>query len=196
MCNRTEIGRGERKDMGKKRHHHGGRSSESILDKTIILGALNIRAGERVLDAGCGNGYMAKEFAKRAGATGKIYALDPDAGAISTLQKETAKSTIEAFVGDITRETKLAAASIDLMYVSTVVHGFSGEDMAGFVTEAKRVLKPGGRLAIVEIKKEETPFGPPLHIRLSPEELIAAIGLKNTTQVNIGPYFYLQLFEK
>ncbi|MBN1864169.1 MAG: hypothetical protein JW808_04650, partial [Victivallales bacterium] len=43
-------------------HHHRGKSSESLLDKAAILGALRIEPGQTVLDAGCGNGYMSKEF--------------------------------------------------------------------------------------------------------------------------------------
>jgi ubiquinone/menaquinone biosynthesis C-methylase UbiE len=39
------------------------------------------------------------------------------------------------------------------------------------LNEICRVLKPGGQLAIIECKKEEMPFGPPLHMRLSWEEI-------------------------
>ena len=46
------------------KHHHRGKSSESFLDKGVILRSLKITPGEMILDAGCGDGYMAKEFAK------------------------------------------------------------------------------------------------------------------------------------
>ena len=63
----------KRKDI---KHHHRGKSSESILDKVAILKALDVRTGQTILDAGCGNGYMAKEFAELTGETGKVYALE------------------------------------------------------------------------------------------------------------------------
>jgi len=177
-------------------HHHRGRSSEALVDKHAIVGALAVKAGEVVLDAGCGNGYMAKELAKLVGPGGNVYALDPDEVAVETLRKETAGSVIEAFVGDITAETKLAAASVDLIYLCTVVHGFGQEQMEGFVKEAKRLLRNGGRLAVVEIKKEETGFGPAMALRFSPEELQAAVGMNPAQLFEVGQYFYMQVFAK
>ncbi|MBN2291752.1 MAG: methyltransferase domain-containing protein [Pirellulales bacterium] len=176
------------------KHHHKGKSSESILDKEEILEALDIRPGQTILDAGCGDGYMAKEFARLTGPTGKVYALDPDDDSIDTLAKETQGTPIEAFVGDITRQTRLEPSSIDLIYLSTVIHGFSANQMEGFVAEVERLLSENGRLAILEVKKEETPYGPPLEIRFSAEELKQQIPLEPAELVDISQYFYLQIF--
>ena len=178
------------------KHHHRGKSSESRLDKNSILSNLGIVSGQVILDAGCGNGYMSKEFGKLTGPTGKVYALDPDPVAIDTLKTETVGTNIEPFVGDITVETQLSPCSIDLIYLSTVIHGFSESEMAGFAAEIQRLLKPGGKLAVVEIQKEETPFGPPLDIRVSPEELRETVGLEPVALVEAGQYFYMQVFQK
>ncbi len=61
-----------------KGHHHAGKSSEHHLNKELILRELNIFSGQIILDAGCGTGYMSKEFSKILNNTGKVYALDPD----------------------------------------------------------------------------------------------------------------------
>jgi ubiquinone/menaquinone biosynthesis C-methylase UbiE len=50
--------------------------------------ALNIQPGQIILDAGCGNGYMAKAFAKRVSPSGKVYALDNDTHSINILKTE------------------------------------------------------------------------------------------------------------
>lgn len=165
------------------------------MDKGVILTSLKITPGEVILDAGCGDGYMAKEFAKLTGNTGKVYALEPDALLIDVLKSETKGTIIEPFVGDITKQTRLAASSIDLIFVSTVLHGFSEAQMDRFLDEVRRLLKPDGRLAIVEIKKEVTPFGPPLDIRFSPEELRRRISLTPASLVEVGEYFYMQIFD-
>jgi len=175
--------------------HHRGRSSESFLDKDKILAGLCIASAQVILDAGCGNGYMAKKFSETAEKTARIYALDPDAVSIDVLKSETADTNIEPFVGDITKKTKLASSSIDLIYLSTVVHAFSKtKQMEGFLKEVKRLLKPDGRLAVVEIKKEKTPFGPPMEMRLSPEELRQTIDLTPSLLMDVGRYFYMQIF--
>jgi len=178
------------------KRHHRGKSSERFLDKDAILGNLNIIPGQNVLDAGCGNGYMAKEFAKILGKYGKVYAMDPDTISINVLMSETEGTIIEPFVGDITKETKMSALSIDLIFLSTVIHGFSETQMEGFLNEVKRILKPSGQLAIVEIKKEATPFGPPLNMRFSPEELKLKISLTPAKLIDVGQYFYMQIFNK
>ena len=111
---------------------------------------------QTVLDAGCGNGYMSKLFSGKVAAPGKVYALDPDSRAISVLKEEIQGSNIEAMEGDITVETPIEEQSIDLIYLSTVFHGFSGKQLPGFFKEVNRLLKTDGLLAIVEFKKRET----------------------------------------
>jgi SAM-dependent methyltransferase len=121
--------------------------------------------------------------------------LDPDETSIATLRSETTGTNIVAMVGDITVTTGLPASAFDLVYLSTVVHGFLPERFAGFRAEVKRLLVPRGRLAIVEIMKRQTPFGPPMERRMSPEELALAIELPARVTVDVGEYFYMQVFE-
>ncbi len=176
-------------------HHHKGKSSERYLNKEHILQALNIQPGQTILDAGCGNGYMAKIFSEKVTPAGYVYALDPDADTIEVLKKETQGSNIVAFMGDITKPTHLKPSSLDLFYISAVIHGFSREKMKDLLAEAQRLLKPQAILAIVEIDKKETPFGPPLNIRYSPEELQAIVPLAPLKTVRVGEHFYMQIFQ-
>ena len=185
----------EDKKSENKKHHHKGRSSERHLNRDMVLKELNIRSGQTILDAGCGSGYMSKEFSKILNNTGKVYALDPDKAAIEMLKKETNGTNIEPITGDITKETKIGDSSVDLIYLSTVFHGFSEGEIDGFQKEVKRLLKPNAVLAIVEFKKVETPFGPPLEIRYSPEELKKTITLTPKFFVEVGEYFYVMAFE-
>jgi ubiquinone/menaquinone biosynthesis C-methylase UbiE len=176
-------------------HHHRGSSSQEQLNNETILKELNILPGQTVIDAGCGNGYMAKEFSKLTGKTGKVYGLDEDEEAIETLKKETAKTNIEAKAADITKAIPVRDHSADLIYLSNVFHGFTEGQIESFQKEVKRILKPNGRLAIVEIQKEDTPYGPPMEIRFSPEELRQTIDLTAGDPAEAGEYYYIQIFE-
>ena len=176
-------------------HHHKGKSSERFLNKELILQALNIQPGQTILDAGCGNGYMSKIFSEKVTPSGKVYALDPDADAIEVLKKETQGSNIEALVGDITKPTQIIPSSVDLIYLSAVIHGFSKQEMKNLLAEARRLLKPKAILAFVEIEKKETPFGPPVDIRFSPEELQEIVPLAPLQTVRVGEHFYMQIFQ-
>jgi ubiquinone/menaquinone biosynthesis C-methylase UbiE len=137
---------------------------------------------------------MSKEFSKLLNNTGKVYSLDPDESTIFKLKEETRGTNIETITGDITGRTQIEGISIDLIYLSTVFHGFSESEIDGFQKEVKRLLKPNAVLAVVEFKKIKTPFGPPLEIRYSPEELKEAISLKPKSLVEVGAYFYMLNF--
>lgn len=179
----------------KHSHHHKGKSSERFLNKELILQALDIQPGQTILDAGCGNGYMSKIFSEKVTPSGKVYALDPDADSIEVLKKETQGSNIEALVGDITKPSQINPSSVDLIYLSAVIHGFSKQEMKDLLEEARRLLKPNAILAFVEIDKKETPIGPPLSIRFSPEELQEIVPLAPLHTVRVGEHFYMQIFQ-
>lgn len=177
-----------------KNHKHRGKFTEGLLYNALILKALNIKPGQTILDAGCGNGYMSKLFSEKVSRSGKVYALDPDKYFIEVLKNETQGTNIEAKTGDISRRTQLSEKSVDLIYISTVIHAFSQEQMQGFLHEVQRLLKPDALLAIVEIEKKETPFGPPLKLRYSPEELKKIVPLTPVDTVQAAEHFYMQIF--
>ena len=190
----SEKAGGEKNTTGE--HHHQGKSSESLLDKTVVLHHLGIVPGQTILDAGCGNGYMSKEFSRLLDNTGKAYALDPDEIAVAALREETEGTNILAMAGDITTVTPLPSSAFDLIYLSMVFHGFSSAQIKGFEVEVDRLLKPHGILAIVEIAKRDTPLGPPLSKRFSPEELKQTLQWTPRATVDVGEHCYMQLFEK
>ena len=179
-----------------KGHQHRGKFTEGLLNNDVILEALNIQEGQTILDAGCGNGYMSKLFSESVSKSGKVFALDPDKYFINILKNETQGTNIEALEADITMPTKLRQSSVDLIYISTVIHGFSEKKMQDFLREADRLLKPNGILAIVEIEKKITPFGPPMEIRISPDELKKIVPMVPANTVQAGDHFYLQIFHK
>jgi ubiquinone/menaquinone biosynthesis C-methylase UbiE len=171
-----------------------GRFTEGLIDSKLVLKALEIKAGQTILDAGCGNGYMAKLFSQQVDRSGKVYALDLNPHFIEILKNEVKGTNIETIEGDITKPIMLKASSIDIIYLSTVFHVFSQPQRQGFLQEVKRLLKLKAFLAIVEIEKKETPFGPPLNLRYSPEELKKTVPLIPVNTVQVGEHFYMQIF--
>ncbi len=168
--------------------------TEGLVDSETIVEALDIQPGQTIIDAGCGTGYMASIFSRAVTASGRVHAVDRDGYFIEKLSEETKGTNIEAIQSDITHLDGLADRSVDLVYASTVIHALYGPQLTAFVMEARRLLKPDARLAIVEIEKKETPFGPPMEYRNSPEELMEKVPMVPLKTVRVGEHFYMQVF--
>ncbi|WP_319409481.1 class I SAM-dependent methyltransferase [uncultured Desulfosarcina sp.] len=124
----------------------------------------------------------------------RVHAIDRDKYFIEKLSDETKGTNVESIEGDMTKLDQLTEHSADLIYVSTVIHALPKQKLIPFLKEAKRVLKPNALLAIVEIEKKETPFGPAMENRYSPEELMQKVPMVPVKTVMVGEHFYMQVF--
>jgi ubiquinone/menaquinone biosynthesis C-methylase UbiE len=178
-------------------------SSKGFLDSGKVLSDIGINEGDRFLDLGSGEGYFSTAASQAVGKDGMVYAFDVDEDSITKLRKEIAErklTNIEASVADITKNLPLSDESISLAFMSNVLHGLvaNGEADSTF-KEIARVTAPSGRLAIVEFRKQESPHGPPLSIRLSSEDIEALAGGYGFSKENVeevGPYHYAIVFRK
>ncbi|MEF2230347.1 MAG: class I SAM-dependent methyltransferase [Pseudodesulfovibrio sp.] len=173
---------------------HRQRFTDGMLDNDRILGELDIRRGQTVVDAGCGNGYMAMLFSRAVGPEGRVFALDLHIDVFLTTFPDGVPDNVEPVQCDMTAHFPLADASADLVYAATVVHSLRRETLPGFVLEIGRILRPGGTLAVVEFAKHETAFGPPLWQRYSPGELQDVFPFRPMGTVPVAEHFYLQRF--
>jgi ubiquinone/menaquinone biosynthesis C-methylase UbiE len=183
-----------------------GKSSFGLIDPDKLFSALDLREDAILLDAACGRGPYALAAAKLIGPAGRVYAFDLWAEGIEELQKEVDRrpagsaASLVARVADLSREIPLEEATVDVCLLATVLHDLiqDGTD-AGALRETARVLKPSGKLAVVEFKKIKGPPGPPIHIRLSPEELDERLrphGFQIQQTLDLGPFNFLTLWNR
>lgn len=127
-----------------------------------VLDGLHLRGDERVLDLGCGRGAVLIAVAKRIG-NGQAVGVDlwrsvDQSGNSESVTRRNAAAEgvadrIELHTADIT-ELPFPDASFDLVEASLVIHNIhSAAGRQKAVAEAVRVLRPGGRLVIADIKK-------------------------------------------
>jgi ubiquinone/menaquinone biosynthesis C-methylase UbiE len=116
-----------------------------------VIGSLKLKPGQTVADIGAGPGILSVPLAKAVGPRGKVYAVDVDAGFFDHVkQKATAAGvtnivTVLGAFGD----PKLPAQDVDVALFHDVLHHI--EDRAGYLKALARYMKPGGRIAVVEL---------------------------------------------
>lgn len=144
-------------------------------DSEFVFQELKLAEGDFFLDLGCGAGDYTIRAAQMVGDSGLVFALDIWDGVIDHLTEEATfqgLKNIKPMVADITGRLPIEDNTIDVCFIATVLHAMDFEkNKKNLFNEIQRVLKPNGRLAIIECKKEDQPFGPRMQSRLSPEEL-------------------------
>ena len=178
-----------------------GKSSFDLVDFATMLSVLDLDEGPVFLDVACGIGNYAIEIARQMGDKGMVHAFDLWEEGITKLKLKAGSlglENIEADVCDVSQSIPLDNDSVDVCLMATVLHDLveDGTDQSA-LKEIVRVLKPGGRLAVVEFKKIPGPPGPPEKVRLSPEDvkrILTPIGFQTADIVELGTETYLSLF--
>ena len=179
-----------------------GGSSFQLIDAEKVLGKLHLEKGNILLDLACGQGEYAIEFSNIVGEEGLIYAVDLWDENIVQLRKASSAAgikNIKAIVADVSKVMPIGNDSVDVCLMATVLHDLILEKVADeAIKEVVRVLKPNGLLAIIEFKKIDGPPGPPMKIRLSPNEvesLVRPFGFIKNELKEVGEYNYLMTFD-
>lgn len=121
----------------------------------LALRALNIPTGATVADVGAGSGYMSVRLAKLVGPTGKVYANDIQPQMLAMLRQRIARerlTNIEPILGTYD-DPRLPAGALDLILMVDVYHEFQAPQQ--MLRRMREALKSGGRLVLLEYRKED-----------------------------------------
>ncbi len=175
-----------------------GRSSFQLVDSSRVIRALSLTPSSVFLDLGCGRGDYTLAAAEIIGPGGRAYGVDGWQDGLDELERRASArgldnvSTIRA---NLNEHLPLGNGSVDACLLATVLHDLLREGSGEVaLDEIARVLKPRGRLAIVEFRKIENGPGPPFRARLAPEEteaVVAPFGFVREGVVEVGPFNYL-----
>lgn len=158
----------------------------TFFDAPGILGALvPDRAPCRVVEFGSGYGTFSLPLAKRPGTV--VVALDIEPDLVESLRDEPGvEARLRDFVADGSGEPD---ASADHVLLYNILHI---EDPTALLREAWRILRPGGTLSVIHWRSDiETPRGPSLDIRPSPEQCrswMTEAGFQGLDSVELSPW--------
>jgi len=121
----------------------------------VALSVLKIPKGASVADIGAGSGYMTVRLAARVGPTGRVFANDVQPQMLDILARRLADKRIAnvTMVQGTFDDPKLPPASVDLELMVDVYHELSQPQ--AMLRHLREALKPGGRLVLLEYRKED-----------------------------------------
>jgi arsenite methyltransferase len=163
-----------------------------------ILEHLHVREGQVIADIGSGGGYFTLAFAKRAGKTGRVYAVDVKKKYLDFIEHQAEQAGLGniAFVLAAEGKMDLPEAGLDLVFARNVFHHLP--EPGNYFARLKRHLKPGGKVAIIEHKKKGFGFVSLFGHHTSPETIVREMekaGYSKTGSFDFLPDQTFTLFE-
>jgi ubiquinone/menaquinone biosynthesis C-methylase UbiE len=161
---------------------------------------LGLRDGMKVGDLGVGSGHYALAAAAAVAPGGHVYAVDIQEDVLSHMKdsaQRAGRRNIDAIWGDVEKPggTKLRDQYLDAAVMSNTLFQLAHPEQA--VAEARRILKPGGKLLLIDWAGAYGGMGPdPRHVvpEHKAEELFITGGFHKVRSMRAGPHHYGIIF--
>ena len=164
-----------------------------------MIEALELKPGQVVADVGVGTGYFAFRMAPFLGEKGKVLGVDIQQEMLDLLKAKAAKlkvTNVEGVLGTV-KDPKLPEAGVDLVLMVDVYHEF--DHPWEMMQAIKKSLKPGGRVVLVEYRKEDTAVPIKEVHKMSEEQIkkeMTAAGLEHVKTVGTLPRQHIAIFKR
>lgn len=165
-----------------------------FLDPNDALRQFGIYGAQDVVDLGSGSGHFSMAAARRLEG-GRLFAVDVEKDMLKRLVDEAHSAglaNIHALQGDLARLSgvPLAGGAVDRAIAANVL--FQVHDRDAFVQEVRRILKPGGKVLLVDWKDTHA-YGP-AHTHKVTEDVAIALfsrhGFKKERDIEAGDLHY------
>ncbi|WP_101698445.1 class I SAM-dependent methyltransferase [Clostridium minihomine] len=162
------------------------------LNPVETLKKIGLKENDSLCDIGAGTGIFTFAAANQSHAL--IYAVDLSPEMLAILEEKKAGQKAENVI--LEKEiSKVPSSSCRIALLSTVYHEL--QDIPEMLRQIRRILTPGGMLAIIEFHPKQTSYGPPLEHRFSPKQLKTQLKENNflqTDHFDLGGTLYTSVF--
>jgi len=157
------------------------------------LEKLGLISTDIAADIGCGIGYFTIPAAGIVSSENKVFALDTSDKMLDEVKKRMSAEDISniSIIKTSEYDLKLPDESVTFALIINVLHEI--EDKVQFIAEVKRILKPEGKIAIIEWEKAKMEMGPPIEHRIGKEEtgaILKSLGIKVSDTIKLTDIFY------
>jgi ubiquinone/menaquinone biosynthesis C-methylase UbiE len=119
-----------------------------------LLDLSRVRPGEAVLDVGCGTGTLAVLAKKTVGPAGTVFGVDASPEMITRARSKAARARVEVRFENVTAQAlPFPESTFDLALGTMMLHHLGQAARREFAAGLRRVVKPGGRVLLVDFAK-------------------------------------------
>jgi ubiquinone/menaquinone biosynthesis C-methylase UbiE len=138
--------------MSRKAKMFNKKASDPRNKPDLILDRLELQKGNIIADIGSGGGYFALRFAETVGKEGMVFAVDTNSGFLEVIKENVKEKGLYNVKTILTSENNLTLPElVDIIFMRNVCHHISNR--IGYFRKLKKLLKEGGRIAILEYRK-------------------------------------------
>ncbi|MFH0804568.1 MAG: methyltransferase domain-containing protein [Patescibacteria group bacterium] len=178
-------------------------SGHPFLNPPRLLHEAGLEPGQSVADLGCGAGYFILPAARTVGSRGVAYAVDVQQTALSSVRSRAAIygltniQTVWSNVEQLGAARVVTDHSLDMVLLVQLLS--QSKKHADIFREVDRIIKPGGKLVVVDWKPDAAGFGPARGLRVplsTVEEMVRRHGFSAEQQLTASPYHYGVVYTK
>ena len=162
----------------------------------------SLQPGMEIADLGSGSGHYSIAIARALASTGRVYSIDINKDALTRLKNNAVKEglfNVEVIWGDIDKlnGTKLKDYSVDFAFFSNILFQLENKETA--VDELKRILKPGGKVLVVDWSDSFGGLGPEAKSVVSKAAAVSLFekkGFHLDREISAGAHHYGLIYKK
>ncbi|MEO6026523.1 MAG: methyltransferase domain-containing protein [Candidatus Binatia bacterium] len=164
-----------------------------------LVAALGLRPGMWVADLGAGTGYFSRYLDAAVAPGGVVFAVDTEPNLVAHLRTRAEQEKTATVVPILasTDDPRLPPGALDLVLIVDTYHHF--DRRLEYLRRLSAAVKPQGRIAIVDWKKDDLKIGPPPEHRLARAEVVdemRAVGYALVAEPALLAHQYVLVFTR